>query len=237
MVCAGGDGGGGDDCGQACNGDHQTISYGCRALYVLDKHQQSFKVKEKNESEASGADGQTATLPVVASSAAAAAEEGDEMALSPEDRQFCEKGRERMEAYADELIPVLIDIIRKYVAPSPMLCVSCACVTCVCVMCVSLTWVGPLKEQAGDGGLPLGRGLHAATHLPPLLPLLVHSLDPPQDGHLRRVPGTPPVTMHHHQLTTPGLAQQFTDVLTELLADTVVEIQVCQPPPSGITGH
>jgi hypothetical protein len=158
---------------------------------VPDKHQQSFKVKEKNESEASGADGQTATLPVASSSAAAAAaEEDDEMALSPEDRQFCEKGRKRMEAYADELIPVLIDIIRKYVAPSPMLCVSCVRVCVMCV-CVSLTCVGPLKEQAGDGGLPLGRGLHAATHLPPLLPLLVHSLDPPQDGHLRRVSGTP----------------------------------------------
>jgi hypothetical protein len=128
----GGDGGDGGDGGQACNGDHQTISYGCRALYVLDKHQQSFKVKEKNESEASGADGQTATLPVVASSGAAA-EEDDEMALSPEDRQFCEKGRERMEAYADELIPVLIDIIRKHVAPSPILCLVCVCVSCVCV--------------------------------------------------------------------------------------------------------
>jgi hypothetical protein len=114
--------------GQACNGDNQTISYGCRALYVLDKHQQSFKVKEKNESEASGADGQTATQ--VASSGA----EEDEMALSPEDRQFCEKGRERMDAYADELIPVLIDIIRKHVSLAHV--GVCVCVLCVCVVCV-----------------------------------------------------------------------------------------------------
>lgn len=153
---------------KACNGDNQTISYGCRALYVLDKHQQSFKVKEKNESEASGADGQTATQ--VASSGA----EEDEMALSPEDRQFCEKGRERMEAYADELIPVLIDIIRKSKPAT----------------------VGYPSDEAY-----MLRHICLLFFLFSSIPSILHKM----------------VTSAEYR---------FTDVLTELLADTVVEIQV-----------
>jgi hypothetical protein len=110
---------------QACNGDHHTISYGCRALYVLDKHQQTFKVKEKNESEseAGAADGAQAGREAVATNTTNTGSTDDEM--SPEERQFFEKGRERMEAYADELIPVLIDIIRKCVSLPLSPCVAC----------------------------------------------------------------------------------------------------------------
>jgi hypothetical protein len=109
---------------QACNGDHHTISYGCRALYVLDKHQQTFKVKEKNESEseAGAADGAQAGREAVATNTT---NTGAEDEMSPEERQFFEKGRVRMEAYADELIPVLIDIIRKCVSLPLIPCMAC----------------------------------------------------------------------------------------------------------------
>jgi len=89
---------------KACGGDHNAISYGCRALYMLDKAQVTYKVKEKNESE----DQTGSERPLVESK-----QKCLDQASSEEERKLFERERARLESYAEELIPVLMDAIRK----------------------------------------------------------------------------------------------------------------------------
>jgi len=72
---------------------------------MLDKAQVTYKVKEKNESE----DQTGSERPLVESK-----QKCLDQASSEEERKLFERERARLESYAEELIPVLMDAIRKH---------------------------------------------------------------------------------------------------------------------------
>lgn len=96
--------------------------------------------------------------------------------MTEEEQRTFQKGRQRMEAYADELMPILIDAIRQCVPWCPF-------------------WpLDPVahrhvQKRTSKDFLSIKRSLHAAAYMLALLPLFVHANNPPQNDQHQRVQG------------------------------------------------